>query len=374
MGPQLCCGQELFYSREAFVAEKEKHQTMPTIRDQVLAQCEEHYNRFNMPETVLARKRYMKRHPTKLISIECMDGRVDFAKMTGLPYGLLASFKTMGGKFDYSLTWGGDVLDEAIAESTNDVGNAALLITYHFSRSNNAHLGCAGWGYDLDQAIEAAKALEEDSQKVYARLGPAFAPVVIGIDTDEDALRFHGEHELMLDLAEEAETDLHELEAKFHALYPSMDAEIRTDLFQLVCGNLKHIADVRESGRTPEQIKHMERVIMVGRGVMSLLPNMALTINPYARDWGNEVAVAESIIAGNVRDGRVNMEDGLLLFCVAAYNPKRGTGTDDIRSQFRAPGYAKIAQEMLKSPDGIKFDVLIGTINTETQKLHILEA
>ena len=354
------------------------HSTQPThmsrVTQEILERFRTQSEAFISADEAGARRFYRSQHPTEIAVLKCMDGRLDFAVMTKTPPGILSPFRSMGGKFSMGSPWFGDLVDELVGHSWRENGAGTIvLVTYHFSRSHNSHLGCKGWGYDKEGAAVAAHQLSQHIGDIYGRGHNGMRAVVVGVDTDEDALVFHGQGTLDLGLISEmTEQDLF---TQFRSLYPDMGKEMMTDLFQLVKGNREHVRDVRTSKRALVDMDHRENIISVGRGFDSLhMPNRMLIIGPYDDGWPDEVGVAGNIIKSNLEAGRINPEDGLLLLCCSAYRSNRGTGFEHKRSEFRARDMAKFSLEALarKVPE-LKFDLIIGKVDMDTRELHVLE-
>lgn len=321
----------------------------------------------------LARQRHRAIHSTEIAALKCMDGRLNLSLMTQTPPGILYPFRSMGGKFSMGWPWFGDLIDEWVAYAIHKGRRTVILVTYHFSRSNNEHLGCKGWNYDKAGAMEAARNLVREIEHVFGARQNEVRAVVVGIETDEDALVFHGEGDL--DLGTLEVFDEQSIKDRFWALYPTMPSSVLRDLFHLVKGNVAHISGVRVKKREPIDLDHRENIIAVGRGFDWLhMPNRALIIGPYSHEWANEVAVAGKIVLSNLNAGRANKDDGALLLCSSAFRKERGTGREQPRSELRALEMAKVAKAVLaKEVPELAFDVLVGTVDMDTRELIVLE-
>lgn len=321
----------------------------------------------------LARQRHRAIHPTEIAALKCMDGRLNLALMTKTPPGIIYPFRSMGGRFSMAWPWFGDLIDEWVAYGISKGRCSVIMVTYHFSRSNNEHLGCKGWGYDKEGAMAAARQIVKEIEHVFGARQREVRAIVVGLETDEDALVFHGEGDL--DLGTLETTDEQVLWNRFRAIYPGMSVEMLRDLFHFVKGNVAHIAETRTKRREPIDLDHRENIIAVGRGFDWLhMPNRALIIGPYGYEWANEVAVAGKIVLSNLKAGRIKEEDGVLLLCSSAFRAERGTGKEEPRSELRALEMARIAKAVLaKEVPELKFDVLVGKVDMDTRKLHVLE-
>jgi hypothetical protein len=356
-----------------YAAQHTKDTSMPRVTDEIIELNRQASALFSSPDARLARKLYRSRFGTKIIACKCMDGRLNLAVMTKTPPGIIEPFRSMGGKFSLGSPWFGDLVDEAVNYALKDGCHTALFLTYHFSRSNNAHLGCKGWGYDKEGALAAARMLVEQVEHVYGKEHALVVPLVVGIETDEDGLVFHN-GDKSLDVGAMT-CPPEELAEKFRALYPKMHPNVRKDLFELVKGNAEHVCDVRAKNRAPIDMDHRENVIAVGRGFDWLhVPNRALIVGPFSHQWPLEVATAGKIVLSNLKEGRINPENGVLLLCSSAFRRDRGTGMERPRSELRARDMATVARAALAEhvPD-LSFDVIVGTVDMDTRELHTLE-
>ena len=156
---------------------------------------------FAGPEAFLARKRYLATHPTAIMVLKCMDGRINLAVATRTPMGIIQPFRNLGGMFNLGWPHLGEMLTGHVMDVVSAGRRALILITYHFSRGD-ARRGCAGFGFDTQAAI--AHVLEVKAQVEYtfgAAHGTVY-PIVCGFETDEDALILHGADGLRLDASE----------------------------------------------------------------------------------------------------------------------------------------------------------------------------
>lgn len=346
---------------------------MPRVTEEILDWNRAQSAAFSSPSARLARKLYRSQHPTEIAALKCMDGRLNLAVMTKTPTGIIHPFRSMGGKFSLGSPWFGDLIDEWVAHAIAQGRRSVVFVTYHFSRSHNAHLGCKGWGYDMPAAIAAAKSLVAQIEHVYGAGHDIVRPIVVGIETDEDALVFHA-GDAKLDLSEETETDHAALLGKFKALYGDLHGQVLADLFELVKGNVAHITEIRGKCRKVVEMDHAENIIAVGRGFDWLhLPNRALIIGPYSHGWPLEVATAGKIVLGNIKEGRVRPEDGVLLLCSSAFRRERGTGMERPRSELRARDMGVYASAALREhvPE-LSFELVVGTVDMDTRELHVL--
>jgi len=287
---------------------------------------------FSSPESYLARKRYLSAHPTDIVALKCMDGRINIPVATSTPPGIIQPFRNLGGRFD--LGW--PHLNETLAHHVEHIVGSArqilVLITYHFSKGSPSR-GCAGFNYDTEAAIAHTHAIREQVQFMFGMGHSTVYPVLCGFETDEDALILHGRDGAQLNLAEfAADATADEVRLWLNRLYPDMAMQMREDLLPLLLGNIKHIDQVRKLERTLD-IEHREWMICVGRGFDFLhMPNLALIIGPYSPDLADPIRKAASIILNNMQTGRIP-DDG---FLVLASSPYHDIGMDRARAELKA--------------------------------------
>ena len=75
-----------------------------------------------------------------------------------------------------------------------------ILVTYHHSRGDRSR-GCSGFDFDLEAARSSAFAFRRQLESVFGTDHQIVYPIVIGIETDEDALTLHGDRGTAIDLA-----------------------------------------------------------------------------------------------------------------------------------------------------------------------------
>ncbi|GED44182.1 hypothetical protein HME01_00340 [Vreelandella aquamarina] len=67
--------------------------------DALLALSRQHAEHFCSPDAWLARQRYLAQHPTSLLVMKCMDGRIHLPHATRTPLGIITPFRNLGGYF-----------------------------------------------------------------------------------------------------------------------------------------------------------------------------------------------------------------------------------------------------------------------------------
>ena len=296
-------------------------QNSTNLREFVLRRNEEQSGAYRSPGQRLARALYRAAHPTEISALKCMDGRLNFALITKTPPGVIQPFRNIGGRFDLGWPFFQDSLRGWVEYSISRARRPLILVTYHFSKGSERR-GCAGWNDDTDAARAAAFALAKQIESVFGTSPRIVYPVVVGIETDEDALVIHGTK--TYDIA--AQTSINGLEETLSDLFPDMDHTMIADFLPLLQGNWEHVCEIRASKRPVADLDHHEQIIAVGRGFDWLhLPNKALIIGPYAHDWPDAVVMAGKIVANNLVADRIPKEAGALLLVSALTRDEEGS-------------------------------------------------
>lgn len=338
----------------------------------VLNRNEEQSAAFRSAAARLARTRYRAEHPTEIAAWKCMDGRLNLAVYTKTPPGIIQPFRNIGGRFDLGWPFFAEVIKGWVNYALGRGRRALVLVTYHFSKGDH-HRGCAGWKYDTGAAHAAAEKLAEQTTHVFGKSPRMVYPVVIGLETDEEALVLHGVKDGTLNIAEL--TTIEGLEEKVRDLYPDMDLQMVKDFLPLLEGNWEHIREIRASNRPPVELEHREQIIAVGRGFDWLhMPNKALIIGPYSHEWPSAVATAGKIIMGNLNDGRVPKEEGVLLLISALSRDEEGSFGWNMATE-KAKYLQRVAETVLATEVPELKDSLrtfAGVVSADTRKLRPL--
>lgn len=316
---------------------------------------------YTSPETWMARLRYLAQHPTDIVALKCMDGRINIPVATQTPPGIIQPFRNLGGMFNLGWPHLNEALANHVLRTARQGRQTLALITYHFSKGDPAR-GCAGFNYDTAAAIAHTHAIKAQVEDVFGRGHGGVYPLLVGFETDEDALILHGEQGGRLDLADWTPEDADRLAPELAALYPDMAQQMRDDLIPLLAGNLAHIAQVRGQDRALD-IVHREWMICVGRGFDFLhMPNLALIIGPYSPNLEDPLRKAASIILNNMRVGRIP-DDGFLLLASAPYEE---LGVDRARAVVKARFMAEFTAELI----GREFPALADKMHRRTAVLN----
>ncbi|MFM1859731.1 MAG: hypothetical protein RL133_1231 [Pseudomonadota bacterium] len=307
-----------------------------------------HGEAFAGPEASLARERYLAQHPTAVLVLKCMDGRINLSVATQTPAGILMPFRNLGGMFDLGWPHLGEVLHNQVMRMVHQGRRVLLLITYHFSRGEPLR-GCAGFQYDRAASMRHTWQIRQQVQSIFGSDHQTVYPVVCGFETDEDALLIHGHSDdAVLDVSTLVDGNPDSLRQQISRLFPEMPLAMQNDLLPLLEGNVTHVAQTRElnarQARTLD-IEHREWVICLGRGFDWLhTPNLALIIGPYSPDLAHPIRTAASIIESNMAAGRIPNDGFLLLASV----PFEDAGADRARAEVKAQFLSSFAAQTIE--------------------------
>lgn len=318
-----------------------------------------------------SRQKYRARHSTEIAVFKCMDGRLNAAVMTETPPGILRPFRNIGARFNLGWPYLGRDVHDWVQNAVNKGRDAVALTTYHFSKGD-PHRGCKGFNYDTDAARGAAEALRDQFLRTFPR--DIAYPVVVGIETDEDALIFHSVNGETFNIADAVDMSYADAYQRFTELYPDMLPNVREDLLQLVLGNQRVIKRIRQTHREPVALNHREQVVVAGGGVDYLhLPNLALIVGPFSPDWEQHIVVAGNIVLDNIQNGRVDSDAGrLLLVSALSRHPEGSIGWNVVREKvlfMRDHAYEALQKhvpELLEK----NFSVMGGVVAADTRRLH----
>ena len=215
---------------------------------------------FSSSDSVLWRKQYRAKHPTEIAALKCMDGRLHLPVMTNTPLGIIQPFRNIGGIFDLGWPFFGVVLKDWVDYAVSRGRDALILVTYHYSKGDK-HRGCKGFDYDTGAAKAAATQLKEQIESVFGKEHAVVYPVLIGIETDEDALILHGQNNKVMDLSAITNSDIDLLQNELHSLFPDMKTQVIQDLLPLVVRNIGYVQETRATGRKPMDSDHREQIL-----------------------------------------------------------------------------------------------------------------
>lgn len=286
--------------------------------------------------------------------VVCMDSRVDIPKVTQVPVGVGKHFRNLGARFN--LEW--EKFDEAVfrcyMHHLKEEGKGSLaMLNYHWSKGSKLR-GCKGFNFDKDAAIAAMFGLQEQFKRVYGDNTESMIPLVVGLETDEDSLVFHGDKGEILDLGA---LSLHDfcseeelkrwLQSEFRKIYPKKPSGAIGDLCFMGQKNLEHTAEVRGTQRPITDLDHKERVVVIGRGADSIYEaNLALIVGMYSDEPEEAIREAIGVVQSNMQKGRINKDDGFVLLSTAAFGNENGLTFD--RARERALGYRKLGMKIMQ--------------------------
>ncbi|MFY0990694.1 hypothetical protein [Halomonas sp. C05BenzN] len=338
----------------------------------LLALSREHGETFCSPSASLARERYLARHPTRILVMKCMDGRIHLPHATRTPLGIITPFRNLGGIFDLGWPYLGEMLADTVGEAIRAGHAALMIITYHFSRGE-ASRGCAGFDCDVAAALGHAREIRDQAEQLFGRDRQNVYPLVCGFETDGDALVVHGDDGTTLDMSTLTGAEAPDLDRRVAMLCPDMPVDIRRDLLPLLEGNLAHVDSLRGVARELD-IEHREWVICIGRGFDFLhLPNTALIVGPYSPDLSEPIGTAAAIIDANMRAGRIP-DDGFMLL---ASTPYRDVGVDRARAELKSRFLADFATRVIRREHPALAERMIrrtAVVHWPTRRLDPLDA
>jgi hypothetical protein len=326
-------------------------------------------------DTIQERRRYRREHPTEFMIMLCMDGRLKWHQLIGLPPGLFYLLRNIGGKYEIGWPLLVETLNEWENYSHRQYRPSVLVITYHWSKGD-AHRGCAGFQYKTDEALKHAEKFRKDVIRCY---GSRIQPIIIGIETDSEAIRVHGIHGEILDLDEVAHNATEEFLAEhLGQFFPDIPQLVRQDILPILLGNVTHILEVRKNPRPIVELDHSENVLAVGRGFDWIKqPNLALIIGPCDPDLRRAIAVAANIIQNNLKQGRISRERGGVLMSCWPYKDVR---LDRPLAVERARYLGEFAMSCIVESAGIDlsdvkdfFQLIIGVLDIHTRKFERIQ-
>lgn len=342
--------------------------------DWLFALAQRHAQEYAGPAAWLARQRYRAQHPTAMMALKCMDGRINISVATQTPPGIVQPFRNLGGIFDLGWPHLGETLVAHVNRVVSEGRQGLMMITYHYSKGDPAR-GCAGFHFRTEDARAHTFQIREQVRALFGGGdAPTVYPLVCGFETDEDALVLHGRDGQALSMADLTPADTDGLPQRLAALLPDMPARMRADLLPLLLGNLAHVARLRTDRTRTLDIKHREWMLCIGRGFDWLhTPNLALIIGPYSPDLENPILMAAGIIRGNMEAGRIP-GDGFLLLSSVPYDQ---VGVDRARAALKAQFLARFAGDAICRHDpelAARMTVRRAVLSWETRAMESLDA
>ncbi len=133
---------------------------------------------------------YIRQHRTIILAFMCMDGCVNISRATKTPWGIIQPFRNLDGHFDLGWPHLGEVLAGSVMGATERAQGVLCLVTYHYFTSGR-HRGCAGFGYDTEEARTHAFKVVRNIYQCFGGKHGFVYPLVVGFETDGEALLLH---------------------------------------------------------------------------------------------------------------------------------------------------------------------------------------
>ncbi len=341
------------------------------LKAEILGLNKERTEAFDTTGAHYARILHMGKYPTQMLVFKCMDGRINLPLITGVPTGILKPFRNIGGKFTLGDPYLGRLVLDAVERVAREGHSSLALCTFHFSKEHNDHRGCAGHKYNIAASREGAFTLKHEFDEIFGIRNSAISAIVVGVETDEDALILCGSNGAELSIADCTELSNAELTHKLFALYPDVPEEVLQDLLPLVLNNREHVARIKKDGRPVLELVHNENIIGVGRGFDWLhLPNRALIIGPYGTTdgtWREAIGVAGGIVLNNFKNNPDLKAGGALLLVSAPYADTAERGMAIAKAKY----FAIVAKQALAPfADDLSLDTLVGITDITKMKYY----
>ncbi|MFA6513865.1 MAG: hypothetical protein WCT50_01070 [Patescibacteria group bacterium] len=318
----------------------------------------------------LVRRFYRAQHPTEISAFKCMDGRIHIPLMTRTPLGIIRPYRSLGGRFDLGWPYLAEDLNGWIDYSISRGRKSLILVTYHFS-CGDVHRGCAGFNYDKVAAFQHAISLRAQVERIYGKNNSIVFPIIVGVETDNDSLIFHGEdHNQILDLVKEKNKTEQEFLIALRDLYPNMSDQVLDDILPLIKGNIEHIKEIAAENRPIVETQHQEWILGLGNGFDWLhIPNISLIIGPYGDSLEEPIKKAAGIIQSNMEAGRIS-DDGFVLLTSATFKELGSERNKAIERVRFLKDFAKKTIEAYNPELAKKMHILSVVINFHTREFE----
>lgn len=333
--------------------------------DEILATNREHSCMFR--RTVDERRVYRRNHPTEIMATMCMDGRINLALMCGMFFGIVCPFRNIGGKYEIGWPLMRQAVDEWERFAYHMRRDCLMIVTYHWSHGDTKR-GCAGFCNDREAAIRHMADFISEVKNCY---GDRINTLLVGIETDSEAIVVHGEHGEVLDMRQEAIKghDSHFRNALADML-PTFPEQVRNDIVPILLGNAKHVLEVMGEDRQLNDFMHRERVLVVGQGVNWFGRNTALVVGHCDPVISEPIKMAATIIRANWKDGRIP-QGGVLMASTPYRRPEEKKGAV-AEAKFMANLALKTVRIHLPDMEGF-FTPLVGVVDYDTRLLEVVE-
>ncbi len=323
-----------------------------------------------------ARQAWRESRKIEIAWFGCMDGRFHPPTITGTHLGIWSIWQNIGGKFDLA-KWPRfqNSFEKFWWCSKRNDRLMLVIITYHFSRSDNARLGCKGHGFDLARAQASSRALKSQFEHVF-KDEPTTYVISVGIDTDGDSMVFHGQNG-EIDIATANDRSESFFRDEFKRIDPSMPDGFLPHVVEIAMLNGRHVTQVSNGQRPIKDIEHGEWVLAVGQGFDWLHTlNTAIIIGPFDPQFSRWVRIGARILDGNSEREDFDWRRGLVLMASAQFNPDQGSVGQRL-AEFKARQLADQAVTAIKNSMPHLLEHLqrvTGTVDMGTRKFHILDS
>jgi hypothetical protein len=105
--------------------------------DWLMDHAHRHSAEYQSSEFYQARSLYIAQHPTSIVALNCMDGRVNISVATDTPMGIILPFRNLGGRFSLGWPYFGEVLAGQMRHMIGQGRRTLVLITYHYSKGDS---------------------------------------------------------------------------------------------------------------------------------------------------------------------------------------------------------------------------------------------
>lgn len=298
--------------------------------------------------TRLQRQYYRSQHKLEMSAFKCMDGRINIPLVTNIPVGIIRPYRNLGGYFDLGWPLLGEDIKNWVDFGISKGSKSLILVTYHYS-AGDTHRGCAGFNCDHAKAFEFTEGFYRQINRFFGHNNGVVFPIVMGLETDSDALIFHPQDVTgtnIFNCTENLSLKSDQLLNVIRDLYPDMDMTVQEDLLPLITGNIAHVKSIQKQGRIIDDMNHKEWVLGVGRGFDWLHEhNTALLVGPFDPDLSTPVSKAAGIIEKNMKSGRIK-DDGFLVLTSAPY---RENGVDKNRATEKANFFRNYTKKIIQT-------------------------
>jgi hypothetical protein len=194
-----------------------------------------------------------------------------------------------------------------------------VIIADHYSGSNNDELGCRGHDFDIAKARKASQKMKSQFDTIFGS-DPDVVTICISIDTDTDAITFHGNGGRTLDIASQYRT-IPLNERSLRMLYPLMPEWIFQDLLDLAKRNEHHFQSVKRRQRHLAETVHSESILFIGQSPEACCDNNALVVGPFDPNLPSVIAKAGTMLHDNVKKYGICENGRIVLVAAAPYTP-----------------------------------------------------